>query len=71
MDEVGRLTGYNMAKKRLGYLVAIKILGGIPGRNYGASGGCDCMSYVRSMGSGVIIRACSLPLVGTFILSVS
>lgn len=29
------------------------------------------MSYVRSMRSGVIIRACSLPLVETFILSAS
>lgn len=71
MDEVGQLTGYIMAKKRLGYLVAIKILGGIPGGNYGASGGCDCMFYVRSTGSGVIVCACSLPLVETFILSVS
>ena len=40
MDEVGQLTGYKVAKNA-GYLVAIKILGGIPGGNYGASGGCD------------------------------
>lgn len=30
-----------MWQKRLGYLVAIKVLGGIPGGDYGASGGCD------------------------------
>ena len=29
------------------------------------------MFYVRSMGSGEMICACSLPLVETFILSVS
>ena len=42
----------------------------LAGGNYGASGGCERMFHPRNMGSGVIIHACSLSLMETFILSV-